>query len=142
MPVRLVAFAHVAHLEVQMGRFIDRKTRGDEWLQLLDDGGARTLGMAKKLARDRLDPNLLDLTLFSEKRQAVARLLGLKPAEEEELKKIQQIRNAVAHGNEFGGTNEELDAFVKGILTIGSWIRRLDALRDHEALATTGQPPY
>ena len=134
MPVRLLAFAHVAHLETQMARYISRRASQEEWLALLDDGGKRTMGMARRLARDRLDPNLIELTLFSEKRQVVSHLLDLSEAQALELFRIENMRNAVAHGTEYGKTNEELTSFVAAVADVGKWLRRLETGRDVQAV--------
>ena len=129
LPVRLVAFAYVAHLEARMAALIRARFAADEWLDLVDDGGKRLNGRARKLAQERLDPDVLELAFFSEKRQAIGRLLGLSEDEEASLIGVEKMRNDVAHGNDYGRTGEQLDAFIRSLSTAEEWIARLDVLR-------------
>ena len=127
LPVRVLAFAHVAHLESRMAAVIRHEVAGTGWLALLDDEGKRVQNKGRKLATDRLDPDLLELTFFSEKRQAVGHLLNLSDAEEADLKTIEQMRNDVAHGNDYGRSADQLEAFVRSVQNAANWIGRLDA---------------
>ena len=126
LPVRLVAFAHVAHLEARMAALIRARSSGNEWLELVDDKGKRVSGRGRKLALERLDPDILELTFFSEKRQVIGRLVGMTENEKASLLAVENMRNDVTHGNDYGRTGKELDAFIRCLSTAEEWIGRLD----------------
>jgi CBS domain-containing protein len=132
LPVRLLVFAHITHLEMTMAALIGREVTGDEWLDLLPRRRRdRVLGKLRLLQQRRLDPVLLELTDFGDKRRIVSErgLLGTGDdcaRAEAELERIEQLRNVVAHAATFARTGDEFTDFVELLNLTETWISTLN----------------
>jgi hypothetical protein len=133
LPVRLLAFTLVAHLEMLLAAIIRCRCGPDDrgWLKLLSDGRRQKLEeKRRKLRAEKLDPPLLELTEFCDKRVAVAKLLALGGDFTEQVQAIEKLRNPVAHAATYVGTDDEVKVFVERMESAQRWIyalrRRLD----------------
>lgn len=130
LPVRLHAFTMVTHLETVMADVI-RTLRGSEsgWLALLSDARRKKISeKQKRLQGMRLDPPLLELTDFCDKRAAVAKLLNLGNEFVEQVEGIEQLRNSVAHAATFVNDDTDVERFVQRISAAERWIAELPSL--------------
>ena len=129
LPVRLLAFALVTHLEMTMAELIRRTSTNDDWLDGLGEG--RRARVSQKLADLRLkniDPPLLELTDFCDKRDVLAKkgLLGTPKAKAvKQLKQIEDLRNTVAHAATYAQDADQFHEFVRLLELTEAWIRRL-----------------
>jgi hypothetical protein len=105
LPVRLLAFAHVTHLELILAKAISLSAKGptEKWLDLLPL--KRKKKLEDKLAHlkgERLDLSLLELTEFCDKRDLVKRIYQVNGTFRKDLSEIEKLlRNPVAHAATF-----------------------------------------
>jgi hypothetical protein len=129
LPVRLHAFTMVTHLETVMAGVIRTLRVSDDWLAILSDHRRRKIKEKRlRLQAKRLDPPLLELTDFCDKRVAVATLLNLGRDFTEPLQGIEELRNSVAHAATFLNDDASVQIFVERMLAAESWIDRLPHL--------------
>lgn len=131
LPVRLLAFAFVTHLEMLMADVIRDRcgVDGNAWLEYLTDGRKQKIAEKQRsLGRDSLDPALLELADFCDKRVVVAKLLALGKEFTEHLEEIEKLRNSLAHAATFLNNDAEVSAFVERMRIAERWI---DELRNH-----------
>jgi hypothetical protein len=134
LPVRLHAFTMVTHLEMVMADVI-RTLRGSEsgWLALLTEGRRSKISEKQERLQEKgLDPPLLELTDFCDKRVAVAKLLSLGDEFIEQLEGIEQLRNSVAHAATFINDAAGVEEFVQRVSAAERWIAELPSLA-HDA---------
>ena len=73
LPVRLLAFALVTHLEMTMAEVIVTRSRGDDWKERLSARRQRkVIEKFEKLRTENFDPPLIELTDFCDKRDVLA----------------------------------------------------------------------
>jgi CBS domain-containing protein len=128
LPVRLLAFALVTHLEMLMARIIRKRfpLPDNSWLQVLT--GPRQKEVQRKhdsLARGRMNPDILEFTEFCDKRDVVANLDGLTCREVRELASIQKLRDSVAHAATFIHDDASVSSFFRRIDLLAKWISQL-----------------
>jgi hypothetical protein len=105
LPVRLLVFAHVTHLELILAKAIRSKPLAtpDAWLELLSEPRRdRVLKKLEDLKKQRLDPPLLECTDFCDKRIIVRQLYHPPKGFSRDLEDVEKfLRNPVAHGGTF-----------------------------------------
>jgi CBS domain-containing protein len=126
LPIRLLAFTSVAHLESVLTAVIRANCSDDaEWLSLLEGQGAAV----EKRFQDRKKQNVhllspIEVAYLGERITAVSRLKGLEGLEVDR-KSITNFRNSLAHDGDFvkdcGGVNGLLDRLA----CIGDWTSKL-----------------
>ena len=146
LPVQLLAFTVVTHLEQIMAQVI-RKRFGvsEEWLGRLDEYSQKRLKKLKdKLKTQRSNPDLLDLTYFPEK----VTILGSGVISEQDFlsnfDELHQLRNAISHARDFIGKAKptmadsegnlgELHMLSEGVSDLSDFIGNEESLRifDH-----------
>jgi hypothetical protein len=96
LPVRMLLFGLVTHLEICLRALIKRRI--PNWMQTLD--GKRRRQIRKEFRRAsaaRLDPDLLEFTNFSDLVDILNRDGTLGTQFESDMKSIRELRNLVAH---------------------------------------------
>jgi hypothetical protein len=126
LPMRLHAFTIVTHLETLMADVIRAYRDSDDWLALLSDGRQeRILRKQQKLQKKKLDPPVVELTDFCDKRVVVAKLLGLHKEFTAPLEEIEELRNSVAHSGTYLNDDGDVQMFVERMSAAEAWIERL-----------------
>jgi hypothetical protein len=129
LPVRLLAFALVTHLEMTMTDVIRRTSSEDEWLGCLGERRrGRVLQKLEDLRARNFDPPLLELTDFCDKRDILAKkgLFGSEKAQAiRDFRQIEELRNSVAHAATYAQDAERFREFVDLLGLAEAWIRRL-----------------
>jgi hypothetical protein len=130
LPVRLLTFALVTHLEMTMAMTIVRDSVDDDWIELLPVG-RRALVRAKfdDLHAKNFDPPLIEVTDFCDKRYVLAKKGMLatpsKTKAIKEFERIEELRNKVAHAATYARSEGQLREFVDLIAVTETWIERL-----------------
>lgn len=136
LPTRLLGYALVTHVEVQMLAMI-RATGVEEkdwigWVRERD----RLERDYDRLTQKRSDPDKLELTTFTDKSQILQWLVSRPDSAKllpdkaliDDLPKIARLRNTVAHTN---GTNADhqsaLTELVYHLRLTGNWIKDIEA---------------
>ncbi len=128
LPVRLLAFTLVTHLEMTMASLIQAKHPSDDnWRDLVEPHRQkRVSGKFKYLQKHKLDPSLLECTDFQDKRVVVAQLYALDDTFLTETKHVEGLRNTIAHAADYGQTEAELQDFLVGLQQAEHWTLMLN----------------
>jgi hypothetical protein len=127
LPVRVLAFTSVAHLEAAITKVIRTECANDEkWLSLL--GGQRA-GVENRL-QDRKKQNLhllspMEVAYLSEKITVVSKLRSLTKLESDR-KLITNFRNSLAHDGDFVEECKGVRGLLERLALVQHWI---DALK-------------
>lgn len=141
LPVRMVAFSLLTHLELVMAaRIAKRWPADDDWFGLLSEGRQSVIRKKQMdLASRRMNPKLLELTDFCDKRTLCKKLVDAKGAFEPDLKRIEGLRNQVAHAGDFLDPSlgpAAVATFVERFESAKHWIHELST-EAHEQTTTT-----
>ncbi len=137
LPVRVLAFALVTHLEMMMVQVIRSRCGSDDetWLQRLSEGRRKkTLEKLEVFKKKKMNPPLLELTEFCDKRDVVAERVAPGRDFLHELEGIEELRNSVAHAATYANNDDEVRVFVERMLSAERWI---DVLRDRACSEAT-----
>lgn len=140
MPVRLLVFAMVSHLESLMMALIALKYPSpDGWMPVLSECRQEKLREEQHKRQDEgLDPPLLELTYFADKHKVVKKAFDLPKKFKSDMFRAEELRNTVAHARTYADSQESLRDFLTCLRKTNEWIRHLDALyRQHH---TNGDP--
>jgi hypothetical protein len=130
LPVRLLAFALVTHLEMTMADVIVRRSGGDDWIGRLSPGRqGKVAEKFEQLRTENFDPPLIEVTDFCDKRDVLAKL-GLlnvpsKRKAVDDFERIEELRNSVAHAATYAQSEGRLAEFVELLALTEAWIARL-----------------
>jgi CBS domain-containing protein len=115
LPVRAALFALITGFEMIMAGAIRRKfPAADKWLSCLSDG--RQNQIRDEIAKSRQDDGFVDALLFTQfcdKTDIVAKSFGLPQSKKQtrkDLKKIQKLRDNLAHANEYAATPQHAES--------------------------------
>lgn len=130
LPVRATLFSLVTALEIQMLEVIgSRLPQSDDWLQLISQ--ERRKNVNDMISRAKLSDGIVNellFTQFCDKRVIIQKsLLAQHPQRkifERKMKKIEILRNALAHANMYAETTEQAVEVCKTIRSISD-IRKL-----------------
>lgn len=124
LPVRLVAFTLITHLEMVMAEVIQtRCPSAEQWLQLLSPG--RQQKMNEKFAAlkgENLHLPLLEFTDFCDKRTILKKLMDLGNDFEDALVGVEELRNTLAHAGGFAQDANKLNEFLNRLRLTQKWI--------------------
>jgi hypothetical protein len=128
LPVRLLAFTLVTHIEMTMARAINAVCESDEqWLSLLsDERRKKVLVEQEQFRRARSEPPLVELTEFADKRDIVRELFNLSTKFKDELKSVENLRDQVAHAASYSGA-DDLGKFLERMRKAQTWATELPA---------------
>jgi hypothetical protein len=150
LPVRLLAFSYITHLEALMSELIELLAPGDTWLERLENEPLTALPEAVSTAiksyvgpgaRDRLEsfqnkarkretaPTLIEVTGFPEKWFVTWALLGRPSDFAPEMAEVQMfLRNSVMHSRGYVDDDLELDEFERRLCIIERWTQFLSQM--------------
>lgn len=130
LPVRLLAFALVTHLEMTMTAVITRDSTNDDWMGLLNEKRRAKVAIKfQELRTENFDPPLIEVTDFCDKRDVLLKrgILSVpsKAKAKKDFERIEALRNSVAHAAAYAQSEEQLAEFVDLLLLTETWIGRL-----------------
>ncbi len=124
LPVRLLAFSFVTHLERLMTKLITAAYPEEhQWVSRLP--AKRREKMEQKLSwlrADRLDPPLIELIDYGDKRRLVGQALSMSADFDSEVKEVEKLRNQVAHAASYADDEEQLPVFLDRLNLAAKWI--------------------
>ncbi len=140
LPVRPVLFLLVTHLELLMAQIIGYVSKDNEtWLSCLGKRRDKLESDWRRYNEENLEIDILTASQFCDKREAIVKLLDLPVSRSEarrQLKDIEKLRNAVAHGSEYAQTSERALETIRTVKLARDWIDRLAQLaREHRLKA-------
>jgi hypothetical protein len=130
LPVRAALFAVVTHLETLMAELI-RWSFGDasSWLPLL--AAARRRKIEEEIAQGHKNDVFVDPVLFTQLCDKRDILLNTEPCNAHDsswvsdMKRIEHLRNALAHANEYASSRDAATQVCKTVHTMDHWLGRL-----------------
>ena len=145
LAVRPALFVLVTHLELLMAaairaRFQDRPD--DDWLTLLGDRRERVEDEWKKQKAGGLELDRIAATQFADKRQILVKS-GLihcsRSLAEREFGSIEDLRNGLAHANNYASTREGARKTIAAVRLARKWIAVLQEVLDGQQDADRGK---
>jgi hypothetical protein len=145
LAVRPALFVLVTHLELLMAAAIRARFRDqpeDDWLVLLGDRHKRVEQEWQKLTADGLEIDRIAATQFADKRQILVKS-GLircsRSQAERELGSIEELRNSLAHANNYASTRESARKTIAAVRLARRWIAALQEVLDGQEDADRGK---
>ena len=138
LPVSLLGFALVTHIEALMLNMIRETGISEEtWLEWLEPKPRRRNEIESRyadLSRQRSDPDQLELTYFSDKRNILEHLIALEkytpylPDKSliRKLAEIKKLRNAIAHTGNNADNDDNLQKFIDRLRDAHKWIDNME----------------
>ena len=130
LPVRAALFAMVTHLEIVMTYFIRSEFGAtDRWLPRLSE--ERQTGVCRRVAESKKGDAFVEsllLTQFADKVTIIRKSPHFAFAKNEfknDLKRVQSLRDALAHANNYAATRNDARAVCETTRLIDKWIERL-----------------
>jgi len=136
LPVRLLAFAFMTHLEMLMAAVIRKKypPPDETWFDILSDGRkTKVLEKREELKGSRMELDLLEFTDFCDKRKIVKRIAGFGNDFIEDAEEAEGLRNQIAHATTFITSDAEATEFALKIQKAEKWMARLQEVIDQMA---------
>lgn len=129
LPVRVLAFALLSHLEHTMNRIINADhSEPDGWLKYLKlDRKAELEQDLEKLQQERLNPDLLEFTYLSEKINILKKSKRISNAEAKSAGGLNELRHQVAHNRDYARDQKELQNFLGRMQRIRALIAKLES---------------
>ncbi len=141
-PMRMWLFGVVTLVELRYALWIDRHCPDDSWQQFLSATRVQKAQelLAERGRRQQTGLRLLDCLQFGDKAQIVARnevlrRLTIFPSRrqaEEGMKKIEQLRNNLAHAQDIVSTDSDWELVVQLVDVVEQTFRQLAATGDVE----------
>jgi CBS domain-containing protein len=140
LPVRLVVFALITHLEQVMADVVSTSWPNDSWFEKLSEGRQDKILEKEKDLRSRgMNPPKIELTEFGDKRNLCKPLVSSNRSQfEKELKSLRDLRDQIAHASTFVDRSDGktgVAAFVDKFESAKRWIDELTKL-----LTKAGEP--
>ncbi|MBS0184609.1 MAG: hypothetical protein JSS39_19645 [Nitrospira sp.] len=134
LPVRAALFAIVTQLEMTMAEVIrSRFPKLDDWMRLLSQGRAEKV--RKKVEQAQKEDTLIDqllytefcdkLTIINEAWRSSANESSDKRSFQTDMKNIQDLRDNLAHANNYAGTRKSAKQVCACVRKMDDWIRWL-----------------
>jgi len=133
LPVRLVVFALITHLEQVMTDLVSEQWPDDSWFDKLSNGRQSKIAEKECLLRSRgMNPPKIELAEFSDKRDLCKKLLGDgKSKFDNDLDALRYLRDQIAHAATFidrSNGKTGVAAFVDKFESAKCWINELTRL--------------
>ena len=141
LPVRIVVFGLLTHLEMVMADLVSTHWPADEWLTALGPGRrAKLLEKETALRQRGLNPPRIELTEFADKRDLCKRLLaGGRTRFDREMDELRNLRDQLAHAATFvddAGGSRGIGSLVDQWDAGRYWVRELMVLTQKESMKT------
>lgn len=149
LAVRPALFVLVTHLELLMAAAIRahfRERPDEDWFAKLGDRRDRVQQEWQKLRASGLEIDLIAATQFADKRQILAKsglLQCSRTRAEREFGAIEDLRNGLAHANDYASTKESTHRTMEAVRLARNWIavlqRILNEQHDADRRRSTGE---
>jgi hypothetical protein len=130
LPVRAALFAMVTHFEMVMAEVIRSEFERDgDWVRRLSQG--RQEKLRDKVTNAKSEDSYVDMLLYTEFCDKIAiiksmrTLPGTKSSFESDLRKVQSLRDNLAHANDFAATRNDAENVSKTVRLMEHWTDEL-----------------
>jgi hypothetical protein len=129
LPVRMLVFGFISHFELLLRALIRKHHVEEGWLDRLENNArGRIIKLLQKLRSERLEPDPLELTLFSDTLHIAGKLPDLGEELIVDSECIEDLRNDIAHAKTFITAPADVRTFVDRFEKLRNWIERVAAL--------------
>jgi hypothetical protein len=138
LPVRLLAFACVTHLEILMADLIRMEFADgpSSWLAKLSEGRQQKIREKETALKGaRIEIDTLEFTDFCDKRDLADAAKGFGEEFVADMKIAEKLRNDIAHAATFITSDAEARQFAVKLQKIEGWIVKLQVHVNHKAQA-------
>jgi hypothetical protein len=127
LPVRLLAFSLVTHVEALLNRIIRATGENEEILlsYLLQKRSKKIREELQKLKKQKRELDLIEVIYLSDKRMIVSGLKIFHKEQLDELKEINKLRNTIAHQKNYTESEKLVQDFTKQLRLAHKWIKLL-----------------
>lgn len=123
LPVRMLLFGLLTHLELCLRELIRQQMRPDDWLALVDPRRRLALGAeVGRLQAGRFDLNPLEVTNLSDVIAVLEHKRLFNGRFRTEMDEIRKLRNSVAHAKTYVASPQDVVGFAKVFASIRAWI--------------------
>jgi hypothetical protein len=130
LPVRLLTFCLITHLEMVMTKLIrERFTNESEWLDKLSEPRASKIRSEFEERRhSRLDPSHLEFATLCDKRDVLRKTLALESKRkfDNDVDNIEKLRNQVVHASDYITDTDSVVGFIETLQSCRDWITELE----------------
>jgi hypothetical protein len=141
LPVRLLVFATLVHLEETVANVVRWHVNDDQRL-LVETLRPERRGAVRQLlerqARSGLNPSPIDVMAFGDKADLLFDSGAVPEAagDRDEFKRFRELRNKIAHVQSYAETREELADFLQHVRAMALWLERLTGMLPADVLAS------
>jgi hypothetical protein len=129
LPVRMLLFGLITHLELCLRALIQRRKPWPDWLMTLDQKRRKEIEKEqKKLTQARFEPNPLEFTNFSDAVRVLCDEPDLAGNFSKEMGEVKKLRNDIAHAKTFVNSPADVADFVARFECVRTWIGRITEL--------------
>jgi len=129
LPVRMLLFGLISHLELCLRALIRERMPAQEWMEALQPERRKALKSdLKRLSKARLEPDLLEFTNLSDVVDALSGQPELGVNFKAEMDSIRRLRNDLAHAKTYISSPADVRQFADRFKTIQYWIDSISAL--------------
>ncbi|MBK8205299.1 MAG: hypothetical protein IPK87_00770 [Planctomycetes bacterium] len=126
LPVRILVFGLVNHLELCLRALIRTRLKESEWLDRLNSAArSRVTKDQRRLRKQRLEPDPLEFTTFSHLIQIVLAEPDMPDDSKEELERIKALRDDIAHAKTFIASPDDVYKFATTFIILQRWIENI-----------------
>jgi len=123
LPVRMLLFGLISHLEICLRALVRERAPWPTWLELLKPHRRETvIARLAGLKNMRLEPDPLEFTDFSDVLHVLARQPDLAGGFEAEAETIRKLRNDIAHSKTYITSPADIRRFVDQFAFVRAWI--------------------
>ena len=144
LPVRVVVFGLLTHLESAMAELITTRWPDNTWTAQLSPGRhTKLLDKEAALSRRGMNPPRIELTEFADKRDLCKRLLATRRKQfDQDMDGLRDLRDQLAHASTFVDADgaEGIAAFIDKCEAARYWLRELMTLIDEAPARATTTP--
>ena len=125
LPVRMLLFGLISHLELCLRQLIRSRRPWPEWGKPLAEKRRKDIeGSLRELSHARFEPDPLEFTNLNDVVGILAHEADLGEAFRDEMSGIRSLRNDVAHAKTYIASMADVRQFVDRFVAIRSWINR------------------
>jgi hypothetical protein len=133
LPVRMLFFGLITHLEIVLRAVIGRRLAWEGWAERLPGDRRRQVRREFKSVQDaRLDPDPLEFTVFGDLIDVLRGEADFDAAFIEDLMRIRAFRNTIAHAKTYVQRPEDVVELVTTFMAIRSAIERASRIAGTE----------
>jgi hypothetical protein len=139
LPVRMLLFGLISHLELSLRALIRKRVPWPEWMELL--GPKRRRVVNRQLAdfkNVRFEPDPLEFTDFSDVQNALANQPDLADGFRAATDAIRELRNEIAHAKTYVSSADDMHQFVDRFGYVREWIDRVSRMLRAAELEAAG----